>query len=132
PRPEDQMSESARGGAWRAIEDAPSPPAGEPRGTAARPGSGVHSALLWRSPWMVGSLVTAAVLAGIAAWIVIAGGRGTVIVNGGGPAAGSSGGPVAAAASHGLGLGAELIVDVQGAVVRPGVVRLASGSRVAD
>jgi competence protein ComEA len=73
----------------------------------------------------------AVLLIGAAVVLVVSGGHGSVAVDGGLPLASGSNRPVAAGgqdpASAGL-----LVVDVQGAVVRPGIVRLAAGSRVAD
>jgi competence protein ComEA len=125
------MPESAESRAWRALEDA-SPaaagPAAAPDGTAAQLG--------WRLPatWVLGGLASAAILAGIAIWLALTSGHGSIVVEGDGPGPERSGRPAAVADGSGPlgGSGAEVVVDVQGAVARPGVVRLSAGSRVAD
>ena len=118
---------------WRILEDQPATAAeatagAEPSAGASGPSAGALDALR-RSPWTVGALLLAAVLATAAAVIVATGGHGSVVVDGGGPRAGAS-----AESSFVVtaGVGGELIVAVQGAVLRPGVVHLASGARVAD
>jgi competence protein ComEA len=80
----------------------------------------------------IASIAAAAVL-GVAAFVVAASGaEPSVDVDGGGPFPAVSGG---ARFESGAPVGAErapVLVDVQGAVVHPGVVRLPSGSRVGD
>ncbi len=126
------MSDSAA--PWRALEDV-SPAGGGPAG-GANVTSGASG--LGRMSWTVGALAAAGLMAVAALWLVVSSGHGTVVVDGGGavPGRSSAGGAIGAGASAGLngagGDGASLVVDVQGAVVRPGIVRLPAGSRVAD
>jgi competence protein ComEA len=115
---------------WRALEDEP-PAAG--RGPTASAASAPASATLPRPTWFMAALVAAAAVAGAAIWLVATSGSGTLVVEGGGPGPARSdragtlvGGSPAFAAR------ADLVVDVQGAVVRPGIVHLPAGARVAD
>lgn len=105
---------------WRVLESTPPPPAA----AAATPGASGR-------PWAPIALAAAAVLVGAAVWLVTTNGTGSVAVDGLGPdgaaqlLAEDATWPLASTA-------ALLVVDVQGAVVRPGVVRVAAGARVAD
>jgi competence protein ComEA len=115
---------------WRALEDEAS---GAGSGPAASPASAVADPRLPRPTWFVAALVAAAVVAGAAIWLVATSGSGTLVVEGGGAGPARSdragarvgGSPPSAAQS-------DLIVDVQGAVVRPGIVHVPAGARVAD
>jgi competence protein ComEA len=115
------MDESAA--PWRALED----PA---------PGSGAAVAADQSRPpvWVLAALAGAAILVLVALWLAASSSRGTVGIEGAASAvAGTtddpdrSGSPGSAATS-----GKELVVDVQGAVVQPGVIHLPAGSRVGD
>jgi competence protein ComEA len=77
------------------------------------------------------AIVGAAVACGIAAFILAAGtGQGSVTIEGGTPVSIEGGaGPSASAGSI---VGAELVVEIVGAVPAPGVYRLPAGSRVGD
>jgi competence protein ComEA len=77
--------------------------------------------------------IAAAAVLGVAAFVVAtSGAEPSVEVDGGQPVAAASGGVrVASGAPAGVERG-PVLVDVQGAVVHPGVVRLPSGSRVGD
>jgi len=79
----------------------------------------------------IGALAGAVALAAVAGWIAIGSGHGAVVVD-----AATSGRPVPSrivdtSAGSAAG-GSLLVVDVQGAVIHPGVVRLGDGSRVGD
>jgi len=116
---------------WRALEDHPS---GSGSAVAdAHGGANPAGAGSSRVPWLVAALAIAAVTAGIAVWLVATGGRGTVVVEGGEPGPAGSARPGGAIAiSSASSPAADLVVDVQGAVVRPGIVRLPAGARIAD
>jgi competence protein ComEA len=128
------MSESAA--PWRALEE--STP-----GTAAKAGEAASAVPVGvgRPAWIVGALVAAGISAAAAIWLVASSGSGTLVVEGDGPVPGRSSAAEAIGAAGVAGLGpgasggaasAQLVVDVQGAVVRPGIVRLARGARIAD
>lgn len=106
---------------WRAIEDAPAA-GGAPAGpaTAGQPG---RSPVPWAT--IVG-LAGAGVLAVVAFVLAATGGGGTFALDQ--PVGSASVGTADASG----GSGAMLVVEVEGAVRRPGVVRLAPGSRVGD
>lgn len=121
------MSESA---AWRALEDS------APTGASGATGTGPAAAAsgFGRSLWIGGALAATALVAVAAVWLVASGGSGTLVVEGDGPVPGRS--HSATGTGDGASAGASgvvrLVVDVQGAVVRPGIVELAPGARVAD
>jgi competence protein ComEA len=114
------MDESAA--PWRALED----PAPETARTAQ---GGVSSR---RSSWVIAALIAAAALIVVAFWVAASSNGGSILVDG----ASAAGDPLKSPASVALaspgGRTNELVVDVQGAVVRPGVVHLPAGSRVGD
>lgn len=106
---------------WRALESTPQPPAVAAAAATGRTGR----------PWTAMAMATAAVLVGAAVWLITTNGTGTVAVDGPGP----DGAALILADDPARPVGsmpAEIVVDVQGAVLRPGVVRVAAGSRVAD
>jgi competence protein ComEA len=83
--------------------------------------------------WLIASLGLAAVLVTAAVLLVVGSGGGAVTVVGDsvgdiGAVVAESGTPARGAPSA----DADVVVDVQGAVLRPGIVRLPPGSRVAD
>jgi competence protein ComEA len=135
------MSEAAP---WRALEDdavgrmpgadssASSASAGAVGGNGA--GAGARPGLMGAGRVAVAAVVGAVVIAAVAIWLVTSSGHGGVVVEGGGAAPGRSdaGGVGSIALGSPRPDVAHLIVDVQGAVVRAGIVELAPGSRVAD
>ena len=116
---------------WRALEapeDVGAPPANEIQ-TQGTPPTDVR-----RRAALVALGITALVAAAAAAFLIVAGPRpGTLVLDGeavrpiGTPASGGSFAPDAA-----LVAGQGVVVDVAGAVLRPGVYHLPAGSRVAD
>jgi competence protein ComEA len=86
-----------------------------------------------RTTWIVAAVGAATLVAAVAIWLVATNGSGSLVVEGGGPLpAGSDralGRPERSASTAN---GGDLVVDVQGAVVRPGVVHVPPGSRIAD
>ncbi|MEO5941593.1 MAG: helix-hairpin-helix domain-containing protein [Candidatus Limnocylindrales bacterium] len=115
---------------WRALEDVPAGPIGR---TSSAVDSATPAPAMARTTWIVAAVGAAAIVAGIAVWLVASGGQGSIVVEGDGP------GPVASAAEARTVAVASakprdrrIVVDVQGAVLRPGIVELAPGSRIAD
>lgn len=113
---------------WRVLDDTATTPGG---GGAAAGGSADTSAtVLPGMSWkLLGGLALAAAL-GIAAFVVAASGPGGEISIEGGVAWTASGSPAGTGGAPSDSVA--LVVDVQGAVLRPGVLELAPGSRVAD
>src|SRR6266508_1482165 len=106
------MDESAT--PWRALE-APSSPAGEtapPRDLR---------------PLALAGFGLAVALAVVAFAMAGSSGGGGLTVNGAGPDGSVSAGP-----SNGAVGAADIVIEISGAVVRPGIYRLAAGSRVGD
>ena len=109
---------------WRVLEAGPaSPEAPAPGGRAA--------ALEPRVVATIAAIALAAVLGLAAIWLVLGSGHGSVVVDGEGPRPGASTDELAAVGA-GRSESPRLVVDVQGAVVRPGLVELPPGSRVGD
>jgi competence protein ComEA len=118
---------------WRVLDDQAGGPGdgapgdGNPRNSAHGPIAGVS--------WTAIAGIALAVALAIAAFAIAATGpSGTVAVDtASGPRVGASGEPPLAASSEdGVGGRGEIVIDIQGAVVRPGVLHLAGGSRVGD
>jgi competence protein ComEA len=112
---------------WRALED-PAPATGRDTDAA-------KSHTRSRPPlWVIAALVVAGVLMVVAFWLAASNARGTIGVEGAGsPVDDASGDPgVAVRPESSAAGGKELVVDVQGAVVRPGVIHLPGGSRIGD
>jgi len=79
------------------------------------------------------ALVSAAILILVAFWLAATNGRGTIGVEGASAVIdGVADGPSPAAPGASIGARGVLVVDVQGAVARPGVIHLPTGSRVGD
>ncbi len=117
------MSDSAA--PWRTLEDVPG-------GEVAVGGAAGDRRL--PTAGLVAAFATAAVLVVVAFWIAASSSGGSVSVEGAsaaGDVATNSVAGVARTAPKGSDR-AELVVDVQGAVVHPGVIRLPPGSRVGD
>lgn len=79
--------------------------------------------------WQAAAGIALAAVLAAAAFLVASGGSGGGVAVDGGSTWDASGGP---SPSGSAGVPAELVVDVQGAVLRPGVLRLPPGSRVGD
>lgn len=114
---------------WRALEDGP---AAGPGAQAAGSGPAPADRCLPVPRWVAGALIVATLLIGAAFVLVVSGGQGSVAVEGGGSGATDERSPDPRDSPATGAAGSELIVDVQGAVLRPGVVRLPAGARVAD
>jgi competence protein ComEA len=105
---------------WRILDDAAT--------TEPPPEVGTAAGASWR---LLGGLCLAAAL-GIAAFVLAASGPGGEISVDGGAAWTASGGLRTSNGLSSVAAGGTLVVDVQGAILRPGVIELAAGSRVGD
>lgn len=124
---------------WRALEDDRSATtdresatrnATTAAGAAARP---TGAAARIGPTWIAAAFVAAALITATAIWLVASGGSGTIVVEGSGPGPGGSArADGVARRSPGHGAGDRIVVDVQGAVIRPGIAELPAGARVAD
>jgi competence protein ComEA len=115
---------------WRLLETAAGPD-GEASGTTGPTSAPADGPTRWLPIGLIG---VAVILAAAAAFVILAGSHPSVEVAGDEPALDGSG-PVASGRVAGAAPSATaelLVVDVQGAVVHPGVVRLVAGSRVGD
>lgn len=113
---------------WRVLDDAVTGEQGHVAGTADHPEASptLLPGLSWK---LLGGLGLAAAL-GIAAFVLAASGSGGEISVEGGTAWTASGSPGESVGSPSA--AAAVVVDVQGAVLRPGVLQLATGSRVGE
>lgn len=113
---------------WRVLED----PAGDTpdRGGAAGPDPGVPGRLP-RSALLSGGL---ALLLAVGAFVLAfgSGPSGSVGVEGAVPLQSGASSPVGADAGHETATGRILVVEIVGAVERPGAFRLAAGARIGD
>jgi competence protein ComEA len=110
---------------WRVLDEAPSTESAGPGAGDDRPEESRERPLL--TPRLVAGLLAAGLLAVAAFGLAASGPTGSVVVDGG--AAWASDGAPSRSNEPGS---AELLVDVQGAVLRPGLLRLPPGSRVGD
>jgi competence protein ComEA len=114
---------------WRALEDDPAASFGV---STERSANDATNPAASRSTWVVVAVVAAALIGGAAIWLVATNGSGAVVVDGAGLGPVRSGQVALGDRPPAQSSGPELVVDVQGAVVRPGIVHLSVGSRVAD
>jgi competence protein ComEA len=111
---------------WRVLDEADPAAAAEPAGGAAEPRGGSLAGV----PWRLFAGVGLAVVLTVAAFAVAAGApNGEVTVDGGVAWTGSASPSSFESRPEPSGL---LVIDVQGAVLRPGVLRLPAGARVGD
>ena len=108
---------------WRALEASPG---GGPARQVGSPSPGMSP----RQVVSAGAIVVAGVVGIVAFWLVAGASRGSVVIEGDRPVPGAPTDRVAGAVPPSA--GDRLVVDVQGAVLRPGVVELPAGSRVGD
>lgn len=111
---------------WRVVDDTVVIAPGDETSADREPQAGPLARLSWRA---IAGLALAGALA-VAAFAVAATGPGGSVVVDGGTALRASGSPGVAGVAPSD--GALLVIDVQGAVLRPGVIRLVAGSRVGD
>jgi competence protein ComEA len=110
--------------AWRVLEE-------DAGADGSKPSESVDDVAGRRGQLLPAALLAVAGLLAVGAFVVAAaGGHPEVAVDGAGSF--DAGGAPSSARPLAGSSGALLVIDVQGAVVRPGVVRLVSGSRVAD
>lgn len=120
---------------WRVLEDAEPPPAGGDASSGGAVAGAVRPAgrrIAGLSIATVAGVGVAGLLAVAAFAVAVSAPRGSVVVDAAAPD--PSGRPEGSglAAGRASGSGSELVVDVQGAVLEPGVRTLPVGSRVAD
>jgi competence protein ComEA len=107
---------------WRVLDEAASPPSPADAGDERPAGAG------WLTARLVIGLAVAVVLAAGAFLLAVTGPAGSVQVDGRSVLASEG----ASSSVADVPVGGRLVVDVQGAVVRPGVQQLDPGARVAD
>jgi competence protein ComEA len=111
---------------WRVLED----PTERPAGVAAAAGSAAAPPLVARSTLLIAG--GAVLLAAVAFFLAFGlGSKGTVVLDGGTPL-GSSATDVEGVGVAGASVPANLVVEIVGAVVRPGVYRVPPESRIGD
>jgi competence protein ComEA len=117
------MDESAA--PWRALED---PPPSKDGGAAAADASARSLPPIW----VLAALSGASILVLVAFWLAVSSSHGTVAIDGSSVLEGGVGQSRPSASGDAASGVKQLVVDVQGAVVRPGVIHLPAGSRVGD
>ena len=112
---------------WRVLEGPEPDDGSQPRGSEPPPDEGLAGIPV---PWLVAGAIAIMVALALVG-VILASGSGPIIK---GPAtdAAGPGGVAEASASSDVTTGAELVVEVAGAVARPGLYHLAPGGRVAD
>jgi competence protein ComEA len=115
---------------WRVLDEGTGEPLQSPGTGAATSGASALPTRLPRPSWTaIGGFGLAAALA-IGAFVVAASSpQGEIVVDGGAPWIASGSAPMSRGSSS---AGTRLVVDVQGAVLRPGVLELDAGARVGD
>ena len=116
---------------WRLLETAAGPEGEAPGSAGPEADRAADGLTRWLPVVLIG---VAVILAAVAGFVILAGSHPSVEIAGDEPALGGS--TAGASRLVGAAIGSTspelLVVDVQGAVVHPGVVRLAAGSRVGD
>ena len=112
---------------WRALE-APDPDGGQP-GEPAGPAPAEDGLAGIPVPWLVAGAVTIMVALALVGVLLAGAGTPVISISSGPGASGSESDPHGSAVAE---AGPELVVEVAGAVARPGLYHLAAGQRVAD
>jgi competence protein ComEA len=120
-------------GQWRVIDAEPEEPTADPPATAGADAAASRGVAAWQLAVVLGGLVVAVV--GAVIWITLPQPVVTLDAHSAAvvlPAGSPDPGPAAGAATAADGPEHSLVIDVEGAVERPGLVTLPDGSRVGD